>query len=897
MVRKIDDTHNNILQQLQKKFASPPSESSKTEQKKIGDPPPIEESLENLLNSNLDSTPEQKKSVKFKSHRWQLLQQTDVHNTDNTLFIPPKVEPKKNYKCFGWWIKKVVIVSICTILMVPVVGFVMFIYFGKDLSNYGYLKTYEPPVSSRVYANDGKLLQQFAKERRVFIPITDIPDSIKHAFLSAEDKNFYTHGGVDLIALFKAIPINIKNKIQDRRSVGASTITQQVARYFFLGNERNFTRKIKEAILAFRIENELSKDRIFELYLNQIYLGRGTYGVAAASMKYFNRPPSELKLSQIAYLASLPKAPNNYHPTQHSERAIARRNWVLNRMFEEGFISEIDMRSAQQEPLDAMQGVEPQIVSAEYFVEEARREIANKFSTDTLYTGGLTIHTTLNTTYQKQAYTALNYAILEYDKRHGYRGAFVNLSKYSDWKQRFYNIKPQAQTKDWIQAVVTEINTKSATVLLKNKRQITLPFQAVEWARPYGYPRAGVKPEKMADVLKKYDVIFLQNITPDADTPTYELRQVPQINGALVALDPHTGRVLAMVGGWDFSGSQFNRATQAKRQTGSAIKPFVYYAGLESGMTPATRILDAPFVLTMVNGDKWKPQNFSNKFFGLSILRVGVESSRNLMTVRLAQEIGMDRVSSVFKRFNIMQNPQPLLSFSLGAGETTLLKMVTAYSILVNGGKKITPSLISRVQDRYGKVIFRHLNNKCDACNMMGDTMPKIQDNRVQIANSINAYQVVTMLEGVVKNGTGKKMQSLNIPMGGKTGTTNNMKDAWFISITPDLVVGAFLGFDNPRPLGQHPPGEEYDWWTQETGSRVALPAVKKFYEGIVDTLPKIPFRIPQNVRMVTIDKDTGGVVTKNTKHPQLEAFIPGTEPTQDTQDGYNTSTNLDGVY
>lgn len=881
MVKDKDNAHDDMFKALQQEFAPPPKPKSETEENVPE--PTFEESLEQLLNPPVQA------NKPYKSD--------GGGNPTDKRFIASTQELSKSYKKIGWWVKNFAIFIVCIVLLTPIVTFGMFYYFGRNLPNYGYLKTYEPPVSSRVYANDGKLLQQFAKERRVFIPIDDIPDIIKQAFIATEDQNFYAHKGVDGLALVKAVLINARNKIQNRRSVGASTITQQVARYFFLNNERSLTRKIKEAILAVRIEKELSKQRILELYLNQIYLGRGTYGVGAASMKYFNRPPSALELHEIAYLASLPKAPNNYHPTRNREKAIGRRNWVLSRMFAEGFITAQQMQDAQSAPFDAMQGVNPTTVSAEYFVEEARRSIASKFSTDTLYTGGLTIYTNLNTEYQKHAYIALNHAILAYDKRHGYRGPLLNLGTYDDWQKRFYAIAPQAKTKDWIQAIVTDIQSQSATVLLKNTQTITLPFSAVAWARPYGHPRAGAKPKKMGDVLKKYDVIFLANTTPNAKKPTYELRQIPQIEGALVAIDPHTGRVLAMVGGWDFKASAFNRATQAKRQTGSAIKPFVYYSGLESGMTPATRILDAPFVLIMANGDKWKPQNFSKKFYGLSILRVGIEKSRNLMTVRLAQEIGMDKVSGVFKRFDLMDTPQPLLSYALGAGESSLLNMVSAYSTLVNGGKKIEPSLISRVQDRYGKVIYRHTKNTCDACSVISDTMPSFTDTRPQIANAINAYQVVTMLEGVVKNGTGRKMQSLNMPMGGKTGTTNDTKDAWYLSVTPDLVVGAFLGFDTPKPLGQRPPGEEYDWWTQETGGSIALPAVKKFYEGIADTLPKIPFRIPKNVRMVTIDKDTGGVVTKNTKNTQQEAFIPGTEPTRDTQDGYNTSTNLDGVY
>ncbi len=794
------------------------------------------------------------------------------------------------------WISRILNIIVSFIFIVTI-GILLLVYlYGRDLPDYTVLKKYEPPISSRVYSADGSLMTQYSRQRRVFMPIESIPKKIQQAFIATEDKNFYSHAGVDGIALTRAIINNVMRIIQNKRIIGASTITQQVTRQFFLTNERTITRKIKEAILALRIERVLSKKRILELYLNQIYLGRGAYGIGAASIRYFNLPPFKLNYAQIAYLAALPKAPNNYHPVKNKERAIIRRNWVLTRMFEEGYISRENLEKNKKLPLNAMQGRDLKTIESDYFLEEARRTVYKKFGDKDLYGGGLSIHTTLESDYQKFATQALKAGIKKYDRRHGYRGSIINLDKYEINQQIeiFKNIPTIAGSqKDWKQVLVLQIQNKSATVIFKNDAEIKLPFESIKWARKYYKKRAGNKPKIMSDVLKVGDVILLEK-----NKNKYELTQVPLINGAMVVMDPHTGRVLAISGGWDFKTSKFNRATQAKRQTGSSIKPFVYLTALENGKTPATMILDAPFVLTLENGEKWKPRNFSKKFYGKSLIRTGLEKSRNLMTVRLAQSVGMEKVTKTFDNFNIIKNPPKYLSFALGAGESTLLRMTTAYSMLVNGGKYIEPSLIDRIQNRYGKIVFRHNKQKCDNCSVISENMPIIEDNRKQIANPISSYQIITMLEGVVKNGGGKELKKLNIPIAGKTGTTNDNKDTWFIAVTPDLVVGTYLGFDNPTKLGFQPPTKKYNWWRQETGASVAVPTIKEFFIRAKNILPKIPFRIPEGVRFVKIDKKTGLKADNNSKYTQIEAFAPGTEPTTTNKQIKDQSTiGLDDVY
>ncbi|MGB1361399.1 MAG: penicillin-binding protein 1A [Alphaproteobacteria bacterium] len=795
------------------------------------------------------------------------------------------------------WLFRILGLGISGILLATIGLFVIIFLYGQNLPDYTTLQKYEPPVSSRVYASDGNIMTQYLRERRVFMPIDNIPDKIQQAFITTEDQDFYSHRGVDTFAIVRAIFQNVKNYIQGRRSIGASTITQQVARQFFLTNERTLTRKIKEAILAIRIERVLTKKRILELYLNQIYLGRGAYGVAAASMRYFNLPPAKLNYAQAAYLAALPKAPNNYHPVRKKKKAIARRNWVLSRMYDEGYIDSDELEKSQSQPLNAMLGRNIKTVESDYFLEETRRTIFKDYGDKGLYEGGLSIHTTLRSDIQKVAHKALRKGLMAYDKRHGYRGAIVNLGEYEADEQikRFKKIPPMAGTLGWKQALVQTVNHKTADILFKNGKKLSLPFSAVSWARKYYKKRPGSLPNNMGDVLKVGDVILLEQ-----QKNKYELRQVPLINGAMVVMDPHTGRILAMVGGWDFKTSKFNRATQAKRQPGSSVKPFVYLTALNNGFTPATMILDAPFVLTLESGEKWKPQNFSKKFYGNQLMRVGIEKSRNLMTVRLAQDVGMDKFGETLKSFNIMAKPEPYLAYALGSGETTLLKMVTAYSMVVNGGKEIKPSLIDRIQNRYGKVIFKHNEKICDGCNVLSEEMPQVQDTRKQITDPIAAYQLVTMLRGVVERGTGKQLRDLKIPMGGKTGTTNDNKDAWFIAVTPDLVVGTYLGFDNPRWLGKQPPDKKYNWWRQETGGSVAVPTIKEFFLQLKDTMPKIPFRTPEGVRFVHIDKRTGKKAEKQSKHTQLEAFKVGTEPkSNSSSDDDNTqeSIGLTDVY
>ena len=792
------------------------------------------------------------------------------------------------------WLKRLMYLFGGGFFIIVIAIISLFFLYGRDLPDGTSLKDYNPPVTSTVYASDGKLMIKYSRERRIFMPIDSIPLKLQQAFLAAEDEDFYIHTGVNPIAMARAMIKNIWRIINGQRAVGASTITQQVARQFFLTNERTILRKIKEAILATRIEQALSKKQILEIYLNQIYLGRGSYGVASASLTYFNTSPNSLNNAQIAYLAGLPKAPSNYHPIRNKKRATERRNWVLNRMYDEGYITENEMEIAKTKPLDAMQGKRLKTIEADYFLEETRRTVLKKYSDKTLYNGGLIIHSTLRSDYQKTADTALKAGLIKYDRRHGYRGEIVNLAKYeiTDRIKRFKRIPVIAGAlPHWKQALVLEVKNEKSKVMFKDGTEFELPFKSVKWARKYYKKRPGSAPKKMGDVLEVGDVIML-----DKQGKNYILTQVPLINGAMIVMDPHTGRILAMVGGWDFAISKFNRATQAKRQPGSSVKPFVYLTALDNGKTPAHMILDAPFSLTLHDGTKWNPQNFSKKFFGNSIMRVGIEKSRNLMTVRLANEVGMKKVAKTLRDFDIIRNPPEYLSYALGAGETTLLKMVTAYSMVVNGGKKIEPSLIDRIQDRYGKIKYKHYKQQCTNCSILTDEMPKIPDTRKKLINPIPTYQLVTMLEGVVDRGTGKALKELKIPMGGKTGTTNDNKDAWFIAVTPDLVVGTFLGFDNPRGLGSQPPNEKYNWWRQETAASVAVPTIKEFFVRVKDKLPAQPFRIPEGVKFVNIDKRTGEKSIKKNKHTMVEAFIPGTEPKSKKQNQQN-EIGLDDVY
>ena len=756
-------------------------------------------------------------------------------------------------------------------------------HYGRDLPDYKQLADYEPPTVTRIHAGDGRLIAEYARERRVFVPIEAMPRHLVQAFIAAEDQNFYSHPGVDFLALARAAMTNLANIGRSRRPVGASTITQQVAKNFLLTNEVSIERKIKEAILAFRIERAFSKDRILELYLNEIYLGYGSYGCAAAALNYFDKPLDELTVSEVAYLAALPKAPNNYHPIRKRRAAVTRRNWVIGRMYEEGYINLDAARSARRDFLEVKPRTDIQIVAADYFVEQVRRELVDRYGEQGVTEGGLSVRTTLDTRLQMSAERVLREGLMAYDRRYGWRGPIAEISIADNWLGRLNRVPRPVGMRNWRIAAVLQANDGAVELGFTDGSRGTLPLSELKWARPFEeWGKRGTRVERADQVLKQGDVVLAEPVKvnaaakegedPNYPPDTYALRQIPAINGALVAMDPHTGRVLSMVGGFDYGVSNFNRAVQAYRQPGSAFKPFVYLAALDNGYTPSTMILDAPFVIDQgPDLGKWKPANYTRKFYGPSPMRLGVEKSRNLMTVRLARAIGMPRVTDYAERFGISEQMPRQLSMALGSGETSLIRLTTGYAMLVNGGKRIQPSVIDRVQNRHGKTVFRHDPRQCNRCNTpgwTGDKPPKIADIREQVVDEASAYQIVSMLEGVVKRGTGRRISSLAWPLAGKTGTTNESRDTWFIGFSPDLAVGVFVGFDNPTPLGR-----------RETGSSVAAPIFKAFMGEALKGKPAIPFRIPPNVRMVRVDPRTGRPAQAADRRVILEAFKVGTEP------------------
>ena len=762
--------------------------------------------------------------------------------------------------------------------------------YGQGLPDYGQLADYEPPVVTRVHGGDGRLLAEYATERRVFVPINAMPKRIIKAFLSAEDKNFYSHPGVDFVSLASAMLDNVRNLGTSRRPRGASTITQQVAKNFLLTNEVSIERKAIEAILAFRIERTLSKDRILELYLNEIYLGFGSYGVAAAALNYFDKSLDNLTIDEAAFLAALPKAPNNYHPIRRREAAVTRRNWVIGQMARNGFIAATQAAEAKSVPLSVKPRSATEFVQAAYYTEEVRRDLMERFGEKGVYGGGLSVRTTLDPRLQRIADQSLRAGLMLYDRRHGWRGPVNNIPVVAGWGDALHDLgRPEGMLDTWRLALVVVVKRGQAQIGFADGSLGTIPLSELRWARAWKKDqRLGDKVKSAGDVLARGDVIFVEPVSKnDEGDPypanTYGLRQIPDVGGAMVAMDPHTGRVLAMTGGWNYELFEFNRATQARRQPGSAFKPFVYLAALDQGFTPATRILDAPFVIDQGGGlGKWKPANYTKKFYGPSAMRLGIEKSRNLMTVRLAQTIGMDKVTEYARRFGIVDTMPPRLSMSLGAGETTLMRLVTGYAMLVNGGKRVTPSLIDRVQDRNGVTVFRHDERPCEGCGVAAwsnTPVPKIPDQREQVADPTSAYQMVRMLEGVVRRGTGRRIAELGKPLGGKTGTTNDNVDTWFIGFAPDLAVGAFVGFDKPRTLGR-----------RDTGSNVAVPLFKSFMAEALKDQPEIPFRAPPGIMHVRINPETGTLARPGDKNVILEVFKPGTEPTE-------TSRVIDGGY
>jgi len=779
------------------------------------------------------------------------------------------------------------LISLLLLLAIAGAGGTVFLFwhFGRGLPDYHQLAHYEPPITTRVYGGDGRLVAEYAVEKRVFVPLAVVPQRVKDAFLSAEDKNFYTHAGVDPIGVARAIAINLRNRGMggDRRPVGASTITQQVAKNFLLTNEVSIERKVKEAILAFRIERTFAKDHILELYLNEIYLGVGSYGVAAAALNYFDKGLDELTVADAAFLAALPKAPNNYNPYRHIQAAKERRDWVIGRLFEDGKITQAEYQEALAQPLEVRSRKEIQATQGgDYFAEDIRRELQAKYGEDALYKGGLVVRASMDANLQATGSKVLRQGLYSYDRRHGYRGPVTRISAGPTWPQLLAAVPRPGGAEGWETAVVLGLNDHEATLGLTGNRGGKLPFAEMKWARTALEKQAlGPLPHHPGDALAMGDVILVEQVAKSEDghaypAGIYALRQVPKVEGALVAIDPHTGRVLAMVGGWSYSKSQFNRASQALRQPGSSFKPFIYLAALESGYTPSSLVLDAPIALPQGPGlPLWRPKNYHDDYLGPTTLRVGIEKSRNLMTVRLAQALGMEKVADYSQRFGIYDNLPRQLSMALGAGETTPLRLTAAYAMLVNGGKKVRPTLIDRIQDRNGKTIFSHDLRFCDGCSaprFSGQDMPVLPDIREQLVDPVSAYQMVNILEGVIQRGTGTSVRVVGKPLAGKTGTSNDSNDVWFVGFSPDLAVGVFVGFDDPASLGG-----------KETGGSVAAPIFRDFMLEALKDKPPTPFRVPPGVRLVRVDARTGKPAMPGDAKAIYEAFkdtdrMPGDE-------------------
>ena len=756
--------------------------------------------------------------------------------------------------------------TIIAVLGAAAAGVVIW-HYQQDLPDTAQLQKYEPPVMTRVHAGDGSILAEYARERRLYLPSSAIPAMVKQAFISAEDKNFYTHGGIDPEGIARAVVI----LFQGRRMQGASTITQQVAKNFLLTNERSFERKIREVLVAFRIEAAYSKERILELYLNEIYLGLGNYGIAASALNYYGKSVHELTVAEAAYLAALPKAPSDLHPFRNPSGSVARRNYVIDRMVENGYITREVAAKAKAEPL----GVNPRVLSpnsyaAGFFAEDVRRILSERYGEKKLYEGGLSVRTTLDPKMQLMARKALVDGLVRYDEAQGFRGAMRNIRTDVDWGLALAEVPALGDVKPWRLAVVLDASDASARIGLQPPREKsgevsrerqtgTLPLDGVRWT----------KRNSVRQLLQTGDVIYVE---PVDDKPgQWRLRQIPEVSGSIVAMDPHSGRVLAMVGGFSFDQSEFNRASQAYRQPGSSFKPFVYATALDNGYTPSSTVLDAPIEIDMGNGEIWRPENYGGSSgASLHTLRYGIERSKNQMTVRLARDLGMPIVSEYARRFGIYDDMPPFLAMSLGAGETTVLRMTTAYSMLVNGGRRIKATLIDRIQDRYGATIYRHDERQCEGCAAQtwqpGQAEPKLTDQREQVLDPLTAYQITSIMEGVVIRGTATTIRAVGKHLAGKTGTTNDAKDVWFVGFSPDLAVGVFMGYDRPRSLGN-----------TATAGMYAAPIFRDFMMAALKDKPDTPFRVPPGIKLISIDPKTG--LRSSGQGTMLEAFKPGTAP------------------
>ncbi len=762
-------------------------------------------------------------------------------------------------------------------------------HFSKDLPDYSQLQDYEPPVMTRVHASDGALLGEYSKERRLYLPIQAVPKLVINAFLAAEDKNFYEHGGIDFSGMARAAVLYAQNYGSNRRPQGASTITQQVAKNFLLTNEVSFSRKIKEALLAMRIERAYSKDKILELYLNEIYLGFGAYGIAAASLVYFDKSVNDLTVAEASYLAALPKAPAQLHPVRNHDRAIERRNYVIDRLLENGWIKQADADKARKEPLVVTNHANAaHTFAGEYFAEEVRRDIFERYGEKKLYEGGLSVRATLDPKIQVMARKTMVAGLVKFDEEQGYRGPLSKLDISGDWGVKLADVKSLSDISPWRLAVVLETSDQSARIgfqpgrdlgaLSKERKTGIITLDGVRWARPAGGSAKSRTSTAVSQVLQPGDVIYADPLFKDGNPVEgqYRLRQLPEISGAMVVMDPWTGRVLAMVGGFSFDQSQFNRATQAYRQPGSSFKPIVYSSAIDNGYTPSTVLMDAPIEIDQGQGaGVWRPENFSvGKYQGPTTLRNALKHSLNTVTVRLAQDIGMPLISEYATRFGIYDDPLPnYLSYALGTGETTVMRMVTAYSMIANGGRRVKPTLIDRIQDRYGHTIFKHDTRECRGCDApdgwKNQPEPQLVDRREQVLDPMTAYQITSMMEGVVQGGTAIAMREVGKPIAGKTGTTNDAKDLWFVGFSPDLVVGLYVGYDKPRSLGR-----------SAQAGHTAVPIARDFMKLALADKPAIPFKIPADIRLVWVDAKSGlRAAPGQTTGTILEAFKPGTAP------------------
>lgn len=763
------------------------------------------------------------------------------------------------------------------IVIAMIAGTMVFYHFSSDLPDYHELANYNPEVVTRLYAADGKLMAEYAVEKRVYVPLKAIPKRVSEAFVSAEDKSFYSNNGIDPYGIARAAWQNFQSFLGKggHSMSGGSTITQQVVKNFLLTPEKKLTRKIKEAILAFRITQVYSKDRILELYLNEIYLGKGSYGVAAAALNYFNKSLDELNIEEAAFLAAMPQAPAKIDPQFHYERAKDRRDYVINRMMEDGYITPDEAKAAIAQPITLRARDKTETARADFFSEEVRREIAAKYGDDALYKGGLFVKTTLEPRLQEYADEGLRYALTQYDRRHGWRGPITHMAHFKDWQKQLDAIEVAKKVPLFDGerlALVADVAHGKVTIYFSNNTKGTLDKESLKWA--------SAKPLTIGDVLI---------VGPTEQKDVYNLHQIPAVNGALIVMDPHTGRVLAMCGGYSYGGTEFNRATQAHRQPGSAFKPFVYLSAMENGFTPASIIVDEPVELSQGNGmPMWHPANYHGDYLGPATLRIAVEKSRNAMTVRLAELLGIDKIVEIGKRFGIYDNPPAQYSMVLGAQETTLIRLANAYAMLDNGGKKVSPSLIERIDDRNGKTIFRRDTRPCTECEITSEAgatpstqPPVLPDNRMQIADNRAVYQIVSILQGVVEHGTGYAAHRLGKILAGKTGTTNESKDTWFIGFSPDLVAGIYVGYDQPQSLGR-----------RETGASVALPGFIEFMKNALKDTPSTPFRVPPGINFIKVDAKTGLPPTPgDTNRIVLEAFKEGELPGMGSEEVSKTPT------